>query len=212
MSRRLAVASALALAVLAASFAFVGQRAHAESSWAGTHTQALSLLNATSLGDLSSGQTLHINVVLALRNQGALNQYIHVINDPSNALYGQELDPATFAATYGPTGDQVNAVTSYLSSQGLTNIAVESNNLMVTADGTVAQIESAFNTHLGLFSQNGAQVFANTTAAQVPASLGGIVVSVLGLSNAGVMKTPTHVSTSIPTYLNEYSPQGFQLA
>src|SRR5579884_845975 len=111
MSRRLALASALVLAVLAASFAFVGQRAHADGGWASTHTQAISLQNATSLGDLGSAQTLRINVVLGLRNQAALTQYIHDINDPANALYGQELDPATFTATYGPTSDQVSAVT-----------------------------------------------------------------------------------------------------
>jgi subtilase family serine protease len=210
MYRRTLAITGLVVALLAAAFAVVGPRVHADSGWVNTNTQGLALDSATALGDLPGVQTLHIDVALALRNQASLNQYIHDINDPANALYGQELDPASFTAAYGPTSDQVGAVTGYLGSQGLSNIRVESNNLFVTADGTAAQVQSAFNTHLGLFSQNGMQVYANTTAAQVPSSLGGVVVAVLGLSNAGVMETPTHVA--VPTYLNEYSPQGFQLA
>jgi pseudomonalisin len=213
MSRRILVSSVLVLAALAASFAVFSVRAHADASWANTSTQAIPLVNATSLGDLPATNTLRVAVALKLRNQSALNQYIQAINDPNNALYGSELSPDQFTATYGPTSDAVAAVSSYLTSQGLTNVAVESNNLFVTATGTVAQVQSAFNTHIGLFAQHGAHVYANTTAAQVPAALGGSVASVLGLSNAGVMRTPTaRPSATLPTYLNEYSPQGFQLA
>ncbi len=192
MRRSLAIGGALALTLAAAAFAFTAPRSYADTTWVNTATQATQLTSATALGPMSGAQQLHVNVALKLRNGSALNAYIQAINTPGNAQYGQSLTPAQFVANYAPTSDQVQAVVSYLSGKGLTNISAEPNNLFITADGTAAQIEAAFNTQLGLFSQNGATVYANTAAAQVPSSLGGTVLSVLGLNNASVMTPPTH--------------------
>lgn len=194
MRPRLLATSAAVLAALVATIALPATRGVAATSWTNTATQATSLASATSLGALPATQQMHINVALKLRNQAALNQYIHDINTPGDALYGSALTTAQFVAQYAPTGDQVQAVTGYLTSQGLTNVTAAPNNLFVSADGTAAQIEAAFNTQLGLFSQQGATVYANTTAAQVPSALGGIVLSVLGLNNASVMRTPLHAA------------------
>lgn len=221
MRKRLLSTTAVAAATLAAAFAIGGPRPAAAASWTSTATQATSLANAAALGNVPSTQTLHIAVALQLRNRAALDSYIAAINNPSSSQYGNALSPAAFAAQYGPTGAAVQQVTSYLSGAGLTNIRVAPNNLFVTADGTAAQIEAAFNTHLGLFSQNGSTVYANTTAAQVPSTLSGTVVSVLGLNDASVMKPPKHKASgstgsptgvSAPQYLTAYAPQGFQKA
>jgi hypothetical protein len=76
------------------------------------------------------------------------------------------------------------------------------------ADGPAAQVNAAFNTSLEQFQQNGLTVFANTKPAQVPASLNGIAVAVLGLNNAAVMKTPVRRADTIPTYpFASYYPQ-----
>jgi pseudomonalisin len=101
------------------------------------------------------------------------------------------------------------AVTSYLQSKGLSNIQVENNNLIVQADGTAALVNAAFNTQLQGFLQNGKTVFANTKAAQVPSSLSGIAVAVLGLTNAGRMQTPVRAINGVPTYPTaSYDPAG----
>lgn len=114
------------------------------------------------------------------------------------------MTPAQFAAQYGPTSSQVQAVTSYLSSQGFGNIQVEANNLLVSADGTAAQADAAFNTHLEQLQQNGRTLYANTSAAQAPSSLGGVVLALLGLNNAGRMSTP---NVSVPVYPNSFVPR-----
>jgi subtilase family serine protease len=76
------------------------------------------------------------------------------------------------------------------------------------ADGPAAQVNAAFNTSPEQFQQNGLTVFANTKPAQVPASLNGIAVAVLGLNNAAVMKTPVRRADTIPTYpFASYYPQ-----
>jgi len=159
-------------------------------------------VNATPIGLLDSSTPIHIAIGLSLRNQNALVQYVRAANDPSSPLFGNWLTVDQFVAGYGPTSSQVQAVVSYLNANGFANIQAEPNNLFVTFDGTPVQVQRAFNTGIGTFQQNGQTVYANLSDAQVPSSLGGLVVSVLGLTNAGKMSPPIHVepaaSTGVP--------------
>lgn len=186
----------------------------AAQTWVSTATQGLGnmLVNATPMGLLPAATTLHVAVALQVNNKQSLIQYVQAINDPSNALYGSSLTVSQFLAGYAPTAAQVQSVTTYLSSYGLANITVEPNNLFVTADGTVAQVAAAFHTSFGQFSQNGSTVYANLTGAQVPSSLAGTVVAVLGLNNAGRM-APIHTQAAVSTpAVHFYTPQGFWTA
>lgn len=188
--------------------------ASAQTLWVNTATQAISvsqLASATDLGPAPSDQAITVRVALNIQNKAALQQYVQQINDPSSTLYGQSLTPAGFAVAYAPSAAQVQQVVSYLQGTGFTNIVVEPNNLLVSADGTVAQANAAFNTHIELFNQFGNQVYGNTTAAQVPQSLGSIVSAVLGLNSIGKMKPTlvTRAQVDTPTYAVSYNPQGF---
>jgi subtilase family serine protease len=193
------LATAIGAAVLALLAATAAGHAATATAWRSTATHGLTL-NGARLGAVDGSKALHVTVALALRNQGALKQAI---------ASGVELTPDQFAATYGATPADTRAVASYLSGAGFTNIAVEPNNLFVTADGTAAQAESAFDTQLVDYSVNGRTLFANATVAQVPAALGA-VASVLGLNDAAKMSLPTRkADTGLPNYLASYTPQGF---
>jgi len=205
------LAAALFAATLASTFTIA---ATAQSAWTSTATQGISvaqLESAADYGALPTDQALTVRVALRLQNQAALNTYIRNINNPTNPLYGQSLTPAQFAATYAPSTAQVQQVVSYLQGAGFTNVNVEPNNLIVSADGTVAQASAAFNTHIEQFAQFGNLVYGNTSPAQVPAPLGGIVGAVLGLNTIGQMK-PMLVkqsAASAPQYAVSYIPQNF---
>ncbi|WP_054969345.1 S53 family peptidase [Alicyclobacillus ferrooxydans] len=216
--------SITAAALLSLAFAPTSLAATA-TSWAPTATQALSLENATDLGPLSSTTPIHITLGLRLQNQSQLDQYIQAISSSTSPLCGQSLTPAEFVSKYGPSSSQVNAVTSYLNDCGFTNIQVSPNNLLVTASGTAAQVESAFNTKLEQYQLNGQIVYYNTTGAMVPAALANIVGSVLGVNDvvaaASPMQKPSPPSSSgsgsgstvsLPNYPTSYNPQGFQKA
>ncbi|HUI82776.1 MAG TPA: S53 family peptidase [Candidatus Binatia bacterium] len=187
-------------------------------SWTNTSTRGLVLNQAIDLGPLPPTDTMNIIAVLQVQNRATLQQYILNINDPNNPQYGQSLTPAQFAASYAPGAAQVQSVTAYLRAQGFQGIAVEPNNLFVDATGTVAQVNAAFNTNIEQFSQNGQTVFANTATAQVPGSLSGLVVAVLGLTNAGKMQLPLHTQQNsipdvgLPNYPASYTPQGYWTA
>lgn len=155
----------------------------APPGWASTSTLGATVANATDLGALSASTPLTVRVALGIHNASALASAIQS---------GQRFTDSQLMATYAPTQSDVNAVTTYLKSQGFTNISVAPNHLLVSADGTAAQADSAFNTSLHAFSAGGQTLYSNVTDAYVPTSLNGIAVAVLGLNNAArVASSPT---------------------
>jgi len=194
-----------------------GVAAADQSAWNATATQAIPLANATDNGQLTSSSPIQISVAMELQNQSQLDSYITNVSTPGSPNYGQSLTPAQFKSQYSPTPSQVQAVENYLSSQGFTNLSVASNNIYVTGSATPAEADSAFDTEIDTFTQNGSTVFANVKPAMVPASLGGEVTSVLGLTNANRMQFPTGgksdtndtPSTNVP---NSFWAPGFQQA
>jgi len=204
-----------AAAILMTTFCLLPLNAQ---NWTNTATRGLVLNLATDLGPAPSNNSMNILVVMPIQNQAALQQYVRNIADPNSPQYGQSLTPAQFAASYAPSSAQVQSVTSYLQQQGFQNITVEPNNLFVGATGTVAQVNAAFNTRIEQFLQNGQTVFANISYAQVPSSLSGLVVAVLGLNNAGTMQLPIHnrqnstPQVGLPNYPASYTPQGYWTA
>jgi pseudomonalisin len=185
--------------------------ASAPAGWAATATQAIPVANASDLGAAPASQSVTVRLGLNLHNSNQLAQAV---------AGGQEVSDAAFMATYAPTSSDVSAVRQYLSSKGLGNISVEPNNLIVSATGTVTQVDAAFDTSIHAFSGSGTQFFANVTPAYVPASLSGIVVAVLGLNDMqafGTKQQPTNcevegVSTPPQACLRWYDPATFQIA
>jgi subtilase family serine protease len=185
--------------------------ATAPAGWAATNTLAIPIANATDLGEASPTQSITVLVGLKLHNMSQLQQAV---------ASGTVLSDATVNATYGPTASDVSAVTTYLQSKGLTKITAEPNNLIVSATGTIAQVQSAFDTSIHSFSGGGTNFIANVSPAYVPTSLGGIVVSVLGLNNLQAFKPKPSVtscqvfgqSTPPQECLRFYDPATFQVA
>ncbi len=179
----------------------------APAGWAATATQGLTTLkSATDLGTLSASAPVTVRLGLALRNADALKAAV---------AHGTQVPDSAFMSSYAPTSAQVAAVKSYLSSKGFTNIVVEPNNLLISADGTAAAAQSAFNTKLHGFTQNGRTVRANISPAYVPQSLSGIVIAVLGLNNVVSLATgpkvqPCTGGVTSPVCVRNYDPITFR--
>ncbi|MHB1895331.1 MAG: PKD domain-containing protein [Metallibacterium sp.] len=176
-----------------------GPVAYANGYWAQTATHGFTIANFTipaqSLGPLAGTTPLHILVGLRLQNATQLGSVIRAVNTPGTAAYGHFLTPPEFTTTFSPTTSQVQAVENYLTEMGFTNISVPVNNLYVTADGTAAAAEQAFNTPIWQYQVSGPNgepmrtVYANTQRAEVPTSLANVVLSVVGLENIDTMHT-----------------------
>ncbi|HEV2261803.1 MAG TPA: S53 family peptidase [Candidatus Rubrimentiphilum sp.] len=183
--------------------------AAAPAGWANTNTLAIPVANATDLGAANPAQSVTVVVGLKLHNLSQLQ---------SSIASGQQLDDGAFLSTYAPTSSDVSTVTTYLQSQGFTNISATPDNLMVSATGTIAQAQTAFNTSVHSFNGGGTSFIANVSPAYVPQSLDGIVVAVLGLNNMQAFK-PTPAVTSCNFFgvgtppqecLRFYDPSTFQ--
>ena len=163
----------------------------APAGWAATDTDAIVPANATDLGALDPGKQIEVVLGLQMRDVDTVKAAIAA---------GQTFSRDAFVAQFAPTSAQVAAATSYLQSQGFTNIAPEPNNMLVIATGSAAVVQKAFNTTLHAFGAGGATVYANTQPAFVPAALGGNVVAVLGLTNATGLQAK-HPSQAAPAGL-----------
>jgi pseudomonalisin len=154
--------------------------------WAPTATQAYPvkyLNNPVLIGPVAASTPMHLVVGLQERNANQVQTTLRAMLTAGNPLYGMSLTVQQFATQFGATPGQVNAVKSYLSNAGFTNVQVTENNLLIKADATAAVVQSAFHTTLEEYSITGGNVYVNTSAAEVPTSLSGIVIAVLGLNN-----------------------------
>ena len=208
----------------------VGATPHAcAQSWASTATQAFPvqyLQNATLIGSLAPTTQVHVVLGLQEQNVSQIQPTLQAMLTPGNPLYGTTLTLQQFVQQFGPTPTQVQAVQSYLSSMGFTQITVSDNQLMIDAYAPAATVQAAFNTLLAQYLVGGSTVFVNTLPAQVPASLSGIVIAVLGLNNLsslhpdiallsqGTMTVPcSPPQCPTPAVANEvYGPQQYQIA
>ena len=182
------------------------------SGWSPTGTKAMAvarLLKATDLGPLPASQPLTVRVGLQIQNKAALLALVRAQSNPASASYGHFLTPSQFAAAYGASSAQVADVVNYLKGEGFTNVTAEPNGLLVSADGTAAMAEAAFDTTLEAVGIGGKTLFINTVGASVPTALSGIVTAVLGLNSVGQMK-PAIVLPSPPQYAVSYTPKQFQ--
>lgn len=215
--------------VLVALFAIFFSPNASAQSWASTATKAFPvqyLANATLVGPLAPSTAVHVVVGLEAQNASQVQPTLLAMLTPGNALYGTSLTLQQYVAQFGPASAQVQAVENYMTSMGFTNITVSDNQLLIDGYATASQVEAAFNTALAQYSVNGASVFVNTSAAQVPASLSGIVIAVLGLNNLALLHTGIAPMTAAPMTVpctppacpapdlsNEsYGPQDYQIA
>ena len=128
-------------------------------------------------GSLAAAQPLAVSVNLKLRNTGALDRFVTAVSTPGDPQFGRYLTPDQFMAAYGPTQDDVDRVTGFLTSQGMTVTGVSANRQVVNASGSADRIARAFGTHESMYmdaAQN-RTFYANDSAASVPSALAGVV-------------------------------------
>jgi xanthomonalisin len=122
-------------------------------------------------------------VSLNLRNVSELETLLEGLDNPHSPLYQQFLTPEQFKARFAPTDDQVKSVVAHLSAHGFRNIEVAPNNMLVSADGSAATANAAFHAQMKTFVLKNERHYANAADVTVPAVLGDVVDSVVGLQD-----------------------------
>ncbi|MGO8787998.1 MAG: protease pro-enzyme activation domain-containing protein [Terriglobia bacterium] len=103
------------------------------------------------LNSVPAAQTLRVGILLPIRDQAGLNQFLQDVNDPSSPSYGHFLTVPEFTERFGPTQEDYNAVVYFAESKGMTVATVFPNRLLIDVIASVATIESAFHVKMGVY-------------------------------------------------------------
>jgi subtilase family serine protease len=138
----------------------------------------------TDMGTAPSSQLMHVTLMLKLRNEAALKQFVQQTATPGSPNFQHFLSTSQFAGQYGATRAQIAKVESYLHKQGLT-AQVLPNQLAIETTGTVAQYSSLFNTsiHQYVSRKSGRKFHRPVSSLILPPSIADTVSFATGLSN-----------------------------
>ena len=136
---------------------------------------------AQSLGPESPSKVMNVHVMLNLHNQAELDALVKGLHDKNSPNYRKFLTKEQFAAKFAPTAAEAKQVADFLTAQGLTVNHIDSHNLVVSASGSVAVLEKAFNTQIERVQLNGEVFNKTTTTPTVGSSVSGLVKGVSGL-------------------------------
>ncbi len=136
------------------------------------------------MGMATSSQPIHVTLILKLRNEAALEDYIRQTITPGSPHYRQFLGTAEFASRYGASDAEIARVQAFLRQHGLTGRVLASHQAIETS-ATPAQLGAIFQApiHEYVSTRSGRHFHRPATAPRMPAALAGSVVFVSGLSN-----------------------------
>ncbi|MFF3173564.1 protease pro-enzyme activation domain-containing protein [Streptomyces sp. NPDC057900] len=137
---------------------------------------------AADQGATADSGKVAVRVHLAGRDAKGLAAYAAAVSDPQSASYGKYLSAAQAQARFGATQGQIDRVSQWLKSSGLT--VTGANQHYVSATGEVARTEKAFSTQLRNYRKGAHTYRAPASTASVPAALSDDVLAVSGLDNA----------------------------
>ena len=166
--------------------------AHADGRWVVQDTAPDWASPSTRAAAAPNSDKMVFSVWLGWRNTAGLTSTLQDMYDPSSPSYQQWLTPAQFHQSYSPAPSEVAEVRSWLVKQGFSVVDVPANNLFVTAAGSTAQVEHAFNVNINLYHLDGRLVRAPNQDPTVPMPLAQQVRAITGLDGALTLTSPSH--------------------
>jgi subtilase family serine protease len=117
------------------------------------------------------------------QQETALKQLIDQQQDESSSSFHQWLTPESFGAAFGPSEDDIAAVTAWLANQGFTSVQVNAGRTLVEFSGTAGAVRSAFHTRIHGYNIQGNTHFANASDPQIPTALAPVIAGIASLNN-----------------------------
>jgi subtilase family serine protease len=143
--------------------------------------------SASVTGAVASGAPVHLTLALDPSDPQALSSYAQQVSDPSSSLYRHYLSVSQFASQFGAAASEVATVRTALTEAGLSVGAVGSDGLSMSASGTAAEIEAAFDTQLEQVTlADGSAAYADVTDPTLPTAAAEALQSVAGLDTLPV--------------------------
>ena len=99
-------------------------------------------------GELPAETPLHLAIGLPLRDVQKLEKLTRAVYDPGSPLFHRYLTPDQFAAQFGPSEDQYQAVIAFARRNHLTVAGTHPNRMLLDVSGTASAVGKAFGLHL----------------------------------------------------------------
>ncbi len=106
---------------------------------------------AASLGHLPATQSLRFDIVLAVRDQPGLDQFVKDVYDPSSPTYHHYLTPQEFTEKFGPSEQDFNALIHFATDNGFAVMGGSRDAMDVQLKGSVGAIEAAFHVTMNVY-------------------------------------------------------------
>jgi trimeric autotransporter adhesin len=115
--------------------------------------------------------------------EAALRQLITEIDTPGSPSYHQWLTPAQFGTQFGPSGQDISTIETWLGNHGFNVTKVNAGNGTLEFSGNVAQMREAFHTQIHKYVVHGETHYANANNPQIPAALAPVIGGFTSLNN-----------------------------
>jgi subtilase family serine protease len=128
----------------------------------------------------------HLFLILqrSSEQETALDTFLAEQQEKSSPNYHKWLTPKQYGEQYGPSESDVQKITSWLQSQGLTVNSVSNGRTMIDFSGTAGTVQSAFHTSIHKYIYaNGEQHWANSSDPEIPLALEQVIVGVNRLND-----------------------------
>jgi hypothetical protein len=135
------------------------------------------------IGPLPPATTLPLAIDLPVRDTAGLDELLRQLYDPQSTNFHRFLTPDQFAARFGPTETDYQAIVAFAETNGLAIASRHRNRLVLDVEGSVSGIERAFGIKLRTFRHPGEprDFFAPDRDPSVPAGLS--IMAVEGLND-----------------------------
>ena len=157
---------------------------------------------------LAATNRLNLAIGLPLRNPDALARLLRELYDPAHPNYRHYLTPEQFAARFGPSEQDYQAVIAFAQANGLAVRHTHPNRALVDVTGSVADIEQALHVTLRLYRH---PTEARTFYAPDAEPTLGLAVPVLGISGLDnyALPRPRLQAKPIPNSAFSLQPSAF---
>lgn len=200
-------ALAICLAVSFVALVATGPVSAGENEkWTLAHHTPAFVSTARDMGPELPSMQITVHVWLKLHNQEGLRELVQQQYEESSGRYHVWLTRDEFNAQFAPTAKEVATVRNFLTSHNLSVMSVGERNLYVKAQGSVADVQRAFNVQIHRYNVRGEMHRSNTTDPSMEGPAGALVSRLGGLNDLGFKPhslRPVNLTTGEP---NEPTP------
>ncbi len=144
-------------------------------------------------------------MILTLRlsdaKQAELDSTLKGLHDPASPNFHRWLTPDEFGAQFGPSSEDIKAITGWLVSSGFVVDEVAKGRLWINFSGSVADVDRAFHTEIHDYYVKGELYHANDRDPSIPRGLSDLVAGIVSLHNFPLKAMNTGARPVQPDYL-----------